>query len=104
MTPQPCETCAFADEHGWWGRDGSHCRGCHRDWWGTAQMHCVTCHEHFTSHSSCDRHARSGSCSDPRGAESKSGVPLFALVERRGGPTWALTGSRDFALAGENEQ
>lgn len=98
-TPR-CPTCAFADEHGHHPHSGTHCRRCHRDWWGTAQMHCVTCHHHFTSASSCHRHQRNGSCIDPRGALSKSDAPIFSVVDRKGGPAWALAGERDFAEVG----
>jgi hypothetical protein len=88
-----CGHCQHANDHGWIGRDGSHCRQCHRNWWGTAQMHCVTCHRHFTSASACEKHMTPHGCADPDEARNKAGVLLFQLVERRGGSTWALSGS-----------
>jgi hypothetical protein len=98
-----CETCEQADRLGWLGRDGAHCRRCHRDWWGTAQMHCVTCCRHFTSASTCEKHMLPHGCSDPatmvHGPKTaKAGEPVFHLVERRGGPTWALSGLNPHSL------
>lgn len=84
-TPTACGTCAYADEHGCWGREGTHCRTCHRDFRGTSQMHCVTCHEHFTTSRACDMHR----CTDPGTVRSRTGAPQLAKVDRWGGTAWA---------------
>ncbi len=66
-----CEVCAFADENGWWGQQGTHCRGCHRSWSGHSEGHCMSCHRHFTTGRLFDAHLRSVkdeiTCTDPKG-------------------------------------
>ena len=53
-----CQTCAYADAHGWWGpgHQGTHCRGCHRSWTSRTQAHCVACHCHFSSANAAELH------------------------------------------------
>jgi hypothetical protein len=60
-----CPTCSYADQHGWWGHQGTHCRGCHRSWTSTAQAHCAVCCVHFTSDSAAERHWVKGRHADP---------------------------------------
>jgi hypothetical protein len=89
-----CQPCAHAAEHGWWGQDGTHCRGCHRSWTGLTEAHCVTCHQHFTSDRVAEMHE--GYCSiipvrvaeRLRSASQKDGTPLFDIRHRKHGPTW----------------
>jgi hypothetical protein len=62
-----CTVCAFANEHGWWGQSGTHCRGCHRSWTGHRECHCMSCHRHFTSPTLFDAHLKGGTCREPKG-------------------------------------
>lgn len=64
---ETCTTCAFADENGWWGQPGTHCRGCHRSWSGRRECHCMTCHRHFTSPTLFDTHVKGETCREPKG-------------------------------------
>ena len=64
---EPCETCAYADAHGWWGpgHQGTHCRGCHRSWTSRREAHCTVCHGHFIGDSAAELHWRHGQHRDP---------------------------------------
>lgn len=85
-----CNVCAFAEEHGYTPDDLAHCDGCHRSWKGHAVAHCSECHATFTSDTGFDLHLKGDGCKDPATARRKNGFALYRLVERFGGPTWAL--------------
>jgi hypothetical protein len=51
-----CSICLRADQLGWWGMNGTHCRDCHRSWESTALAHCVVCCETFASNDTADYH------------------------------------------------
>ena len=48
-----CELCAYAREHGWWGKSGiTHCGDCHAKWGGLRMAHCPVaggCHRTFST-------------------------------------------------------
>ncbi len=63
-----CETCAYANAHGWFGpQSGAHCRVCHASWRGLALAHCTVCHQTFSTNGTADLHWRRGAHVDPRG-------------------------------------
>jgi hypothetical protein len=102
MTPAPCPLCAFADAHGWWGREGTHCRGCHRTWAAFGQAHCATCHNHFSTPTAFDRHLAPRGCLDPSEVRTKDGTPRLILRDGPSGPLWGWPDSRagrDFRAA-----
>lgn len=84
-----CPVCAFADEHHWWGRDGTHCRKCHRSWTSRAEAHCTTCCAHFTKPSTAGLHLTARGCQPPEAVMDREKRPKLKLVERSSGPTWA---------------
>jgi hypothetical protein len=83
-----CELCAFADVHGWWGReDITHCRGCGATWGlRTNQAECRTCHVLFSTSRNFDRHLRAGEHRHP------SKVGLVATPNKFGTPVWHQPG------------
>ncbi|MDA8380327.1 MAG: hypothetical protein M0020_05795 [Actinomycetota bacterium] len=63
-----CETCAYANAHGWYGPGhGAHCRVCHASWKSMALAHCTVCHETFSTNGTADLHWRRSTHLDPRG-------------------------------------
>ena len=48
-----CELCAYAREHGWWGKSGiTHCGDGHATWGGLRMSHCPVrdgCHRTFST-------------------------------------------------------
>ena len=96
-----CPTCMHAEDHGWWGQSGTHCRKCHRSWTGLTESHCVTCHQHFTSDRVADMHEGYCSVVPPRVAERlrtasrEDGTPFFDTRHRKSGLTWVKYDPRD---------
>jgi hypothetical protein len=63
-----CVVCVYAERHGHWGQEGTHCRKCHRSWRGLKETHCVSCCAHFSTHDACDKHLKpydESGCYDP---------------------------------------
>jgi hypothetical protein len=98
-----CETCAYADQHGWWGnkRPGrSHCSDCHRFWDSLMEGHCPTCCAHFSNVLAFDAHLAEEGCRNPAEILRQDGRPKFVLRQGKFGGTWALVNYRqlpDFA-------
>lgn len=92
-----CATCAYANEHGWWGnnRPGrSHCSDCHRFWDSTMEGHCPTCCAHFANVLAFDAHLTEQGCRNPGEILRKDGRPKFVLRDGKFGGTWALVNYR----------
>lgn len=90
MGVDECETCAYAEDHGWWGPDhrGTHCQDCHRSWTGMRESHCVECHLHFSTDSIGDKHRDRGQClpiSAMTSMRRRTGEPIFDLQSRASG-------------------
>lgn len=101
VAEKACEVCVFADENGY--TDIAHCPECHRSWKGHAVAHCPTCHATFTSDTAFDLHLSADGCKDPSTARRRNGIALYRLVERFGGPAWAMApvvASNHFASQG----
>jgi hypothetical protein len=83
-----CKTCAYADQHGWWGPDhaGTHCRGCHRSWTSTAQAHCTICHATFTANGPAELHWPRGRHADPA---------IIDELHRGPDDVWSTSADRD---------
>lgn len=85
-----CLPCSHNAEHGWWGSEGTHCRGCHRSWTGKAEGHCTVCHLHFgqsdrpwDAHFDGNRHR---SLAELLQLSTEAGIPRFKVVDRASGP------------------
>ena len=92
-----CDTCAYADQHGWWGnnRPGrSHCSDCHRFWNSTSEGHCPTCCAHFSNVLAFDAHLTESGCRNPGEIVRRDGRPKFVLRSGKFGGTWALVNYR----------
>jgi hypothetical protein len=89
-----CTTCAYANEHGWWGTDhqGTHCRVCHRSWRGLKEIHCVVCHEHFSTPNNLDLHKDGSKCIPPQDVRNQKGESLMKSREGAHGQTWVGAG------------
>jgi hypothetical protein len=102
-TDPDCPVCRHADEHGWWGQNGTHCRKCHRTWTGLREAHCVRCCAHFSTPENADMHVGVTECRDPATLVTRDGSPRLKPVQRASGPTWVGAGERPEALTTEGQ-
>ena len=83
-----CEFCAYAQEHGWWGKsDITHCSDCHDAWGGLRMAHCPVaggCHRTFST----DRSASLGHPGDRCVSDDELGQLGLIQVAHAHGVLW----------------
>jgi hypothetical protein len=93
-----CPVCQHADEHGWWGVTGTHCRKCHRSWQALKQAHCTLCCAHFASVRAADMHMNAQGCRPPDEVRTGAGTPRLVLRSTKDGAIWGEPGSRPVSV------